>query len=302
MEVETIYVRNNDIKSIDEKLCCAIGNFDGVHLGHQRLIEEAKLHNLKSAVLTFNPHPSVFLKKIKNYPLLTPMDIKKDIIESLGVDYLIIFEFNDIISKLSKDEFIDVLKRLNIQSIVCGYDFTFGYKALGTISDLKNHFDVYEIPKVVKDDIRVSSSYIRELLSFGNIYDANRLLGRNYVMRGRVIYGSQKGRLIGFPTANLFHDGYFLLKNGVYFVTIKYKDKDYYGMCNIGHNPTFNFQAELRVEVHIFDMDLNIYNEIIDVNFIEKIRDEKKFNSVDELKEQLTKDKEKCILLTKMEK
>ncbi|RIA75955.1 riboflavin kinase/FMN adenylyltransferase [Anaeroplasma bactoclasticum] len=297
--MEIIYVKNNDIKPIKDPLCCAVGNFDGVHLGHQMLINEAKNHSLKSAVLTFYPHPSVFLKKIKNYPLLTPMNIKQDIIESLGVDYLIIFEFNDEIAKYSKDEFIDIMKRLNIKSVVCGYDFTFGYKALGNVSDLKNNFMVYVIPKYVLDDVRVSSSYIRELLSYGNIYDAKRFLGRDYTIRGRVIYGSMQGRLIGFPTANVFHDGYFLPRNGVYFVSVLYKNKKYYGMCNIGHNPTFNFQTELRVEVHIFDMDLDIYDEVIDVSFLKEIRDEKKFQSIDELKCQLLKDKEMCISLSK---
>lgn len=297
--MEIIYVKSNEIKPLPYKVCAAIGNFDGVHLGHQKLIHEAKLHGEKSAVLTFLPHPSVFLKKIKDYPLLTPMNIKKDIIESLGVDYLIILEFNDLVAKYTKEEFMCILKRLNIDSIVCGYDFTFGYKALGNISDLKKEFHVYEISKYLLDDIRVSSRYIRELLSSGNIFDANRMLGRNYTIRGRVIYGSQKGRLIGFPTANVLHEGYYLPKNGVYFVSIIYKNKKYFGMCNIGHNPTFNFQSELRVEVHIFDMNLNIYDETIDVNFLDNIRDEKRFMSVEELKEQLESDKQKCLLLQK---
>jgi riboflavin kinase/FMN adenylyltransferase len=211
------------------------------------LITEAKNHSLKSAVLTFYPHPSVLLKKIKNYPLLTPMNIKQDIIEFLGVDYLIIFEFNDEIAKYSKDEFIDIMKRLNIKSVVCGYDFTFGYKALGNVSDLKNNFMVYVIPKYVLDNVRVSSSYSRETLSYGHICDAKRFLGRDYTIRGRVIYGSMQERLVGFPTANVFHDGYFLPRNDVYFVSVLYKNKKYYGMCNIGYNPTFNFATELRV-------------------------------------------------------
>ena len=288
--MDIIYVKNNNIKNIPDELCCAIGNFDGVHLGHQKLINESKAHNLKSAVLTFNPHPSVFLKKIKNYQLLTPIMLKKDIISKLGIDYFIIFEFNDEIAKYDKDEFMDILKKLNIKSIVCGYDFTFGFKALGNINDLKNNFIVYEIPKYVLDNVRVSSSYIRELLSFGNILDANRFLGRNYTILGSVIYGSQKGRLIGFPTANLCHEGYFLPKNGVYFVRIKHQNKFYFGMANIGHNPTFNFQSELRVEVHIFDMNQDIYNETIEVEFLRHIRDELKFSSVDELKNQLSFD------------
>ena len=269
--MEVIYIKDNDIRPIKEPLCCAIGNFDGVHLGHRMLIEEAKKHNMASAVLTFDPHPSVFLKKIENYPLLTPMDMKKDIIKSLGVDYLIVFEFNDIVAKYDKNEFINILKGLNIKSIVCGYDFTFGYKAEGKISDLRDSFTVYEIEKYVLDDLRVSSSYIKELLSFGNIEDASRFLGKNYAIRGYVEYGSRKGRLIGFPTANLHHDGYFLPKNGVYFVSIDYKGMEYYGMCNIGHNPTFNFQNDIRVEVHIFGVDFNIYNEEIEIQFLAHI-------------------------------
>jgi len=300
--MEVIYIKDNDIRPIKEPLCCAIGNFDGVHLGHRMLIEEAKKHNMASAVLTFNPHPSVFLKKIKNYPLLTPMDMKKDIIKSLGVDYLIVFEFNDIVAKYDKNEFINILKGLNIKSIVCGYDFTFGYKAEGKISDLRDSFTVYEIEKYVLDDLRVSSSYIKELLSFGNIEDASRFLGANYAIRGYVEYGSRKGRLIGFPTANLHHDGYFLPKNGVYFVSIAYKGMEYYGMCNIGHNPTFNFQNDIRVEVHIFGVDFNIYNEEIEIQFLAHIRDEIKFESVDSLKNQLMKDKKECLRLVSLRK
>lgn len=300
--MEVIHLNNNEIKPILEPLCCAIGNFDGVHLGHQKLINESRLHGYKSAVLTFNPHPSIFLKKINNYPLLTPLLMKEKIISGLGIDYLIILEMNDEVLKYSKERFMDLLDSLNIKSIVCGYDFTFGYKALGNISDLKERFKVFEISKYTIDDIRVSSTYIKELLSSGNIKEANHLLGHDYSIIGNVTYGRKKGRLIGFPTANLYHDGYYLPKNGVYFVTVKYKDNEYLGMCNIGHNPTFNFQANLSVEVHIFDFDLNIYDDIIWVSFKEKIRDEKKFSSVLELKNQLEEDKMKCILLGNFKK
>ena len=295
--MKSIFIKDNNFTPLPDPVCAAIGNFDGVHLGHQKLIYECKRHGYKSAVLTFYPHPSVFLKKIPNYPLITPLEIKTDIISRFGVDYLIVIEFTEEFSQMSKEEFMQKLKFLNIKSVVCGYDFTFGRRAEGNISDLAKEFEFYEVKKFVFDDVRVSSTYIRELISTGNVREAKRLLGRTYSIRGKVKYGNQQGRLLGFPTANIDYKNYFLPQAGVYFTSIMVDGIQYLGMANIGHNPTFNFKDKLELETHIFNFDEDIYDHTIEVFFISKIRDEKKYSSKDELINQLKKDKETCVSL-----
>ena len=293
--MKSIFIKDNNFTPLPDPVCAAIGNFDGVHLGHQKLIYECKRHGYKSAVLTFYPHPSVFLKKIPNYPLITPLEIKTDIISRFGVDYLIVIEFTEEFSQMSKEEFMQKLKFLNIKSVVCGYDFTFGRRAEGNISDLAKEFEFYEVKKFVFDDVRVSSTYIRELLSSGDVFKAKRLLGRPYSMRGRVKFGNQQGRLIGFPTANIDYKNYFVPKTGVYFVNVKIDNVLYLGMANIGHNPTFNFKENIELEVHIFNFDDDIYDNQVEVIFINRIRDEKRFNNKDELINQLKKDRNECL-------
>ncbi len=293
--MKTIYVKDGNFEPIITPLCAAIGNFDGVHLGHQKLIDECKRHGYKSAVLTFYPHPSVFIKKISNYPLITPLEQKVDVISRLGIDYLIVVDFNEEFMNLPKEGFIELLKKLNIKACVCGYDFTFGKKAEGNITDLAKEFEFYEVKKYTLDNIRVSSTYIRELLTDGNVKEAKRLLGRYYSIKGKVKYGNQKGRTIGFPTANIDYKNYYLPKNGVYFVNVKIGSNLYLGFCNIGHNPTFNFTEDKRFEVHIFNFDEDIYDEQIDIIFIDRLRDEIKFNNKEELLEQLKKDKKSAL-------
>ncbi len=293
--MKSIYIKDKKFISLPEPVCAAIGNFDGVHLGHQKLIEESKRHNLKSAVLTFYPHPSVFLKKIPNYPLITPLEKKCDILSKMGIDYLIVVEFNEEIAQMPKEEFLNAMHELNIKACVCGYDFTFGRRAEGNISDLAKEFEFYEIKKYVLGDIRVSSTYIRELLSTGEIEEANRLLGRQFSIRGNVIYGLQNGRLIGYPTANVDYKNFYLPKNGVYFVNVIVEGVPYLGMANIGHNPTVDYQDKVRLEVNIFGLDDDIYGDNIEVYFIKRIRDEKRFDSVNELEKQLKADKSLCL-------
>lgn len=296
--MKIININDENFEEISDELCAAIGNFDGVHLGHQKLIEECKRHNYKSAVLTFYPHPSTFLKKIPNYKLITPINHKADLFLKMGIDYLIIIEFNEKFANLSKEVFISIMKKLNIKSCVCGYDFTFGRKAEGNIIDLAKEFEFYEVKKFIYDNVRVSSTYIRELLSIGDIQKVNKMLGRIFSIRGNVEYGTQKGRLIGFPTANLNYANYYLPSNGVYFVTIKINNVFYYGMCNIGNNPTFNYSNNIKVEINIFGLNDNIYNNNIEVFFHKKIRNEKDFGSKEGLIEQLTLDRNECYKLS----
>ncbi len=289
--MKSIYIKDKKFIKLPEPVCAAIGNFDGVHLGHQKLIEESKKHNLKSAVLTFYPHPSVFLKKIPNYPLVTPLEKKTDVISKMGIDYLIVVEFNEEIASMPKEEFIEAMHQMNIKACVCGYDFTFARRAEGNISDLAKEFEFYEIKKYILNDVRVSTTYIRELLSTGNIEEANRLLGRQFSIRGNVIYGLQNGRVLGFPTANVDYKNFYLPKNGVYFVNVIVDGEPYLGMANIGHNPTIDYQDKIRLEVNIFGLDEDIYGENIEVYFIKRIRDEKRFESKEELLKQLKRDK-----------
>ena len=297
--MRSVYIKDKNFTTIPEPICAAIGNFDGVHLGHQKLIEECKKqckeHGYKSAVLTFYPHPSVFLKKMTNYPLVTPLEAKTDVLARMGIDYLIVVEFNLDVAGMTKEEFMSALHKMNIVSVVCGYDFTFARKAEGTIEDLAKEFDFHEVKKYVYDNVRVSSTLIRELIAAGDVVEANRLLGRQYRIRGKVKYGSQVGRTIGFPTANVDYYNYFLPKTGVYFVNVVHDGITYLGMCNIGHNPTVSFSDEIRMEVNIFNMDEDIYDHIIDVIFVQKIRDEHKFDSVEELTKQLKRDKAACL-------
>lgn len=295
--MKSIFIKDKNFIPLPEPVCAAVGNFDGVHLGHQKLIEECKRHGYKSAVLTFYPHPSVFLKKIPNYPLVTPLEHKVDILSRMGIDYLIVVEFNDDMADMPKEEFIEYMKFMNIKSCVCGYDFTFGRRAEGNISDLREVFELYEVKKFVFDDVRVSTTYIRELISIGNVYEANRLLGRHFSIRGKVKFGTQQGRVIGFPTANIDYKNYFLPKTGVYFVNVKVDGILYLGMCNIGHNPTFNFSYNKRVEVNIFGLDADIYGDEIEIYFVQRIRNEMKFDDVNDLIKQLKIDKAMCLEL-----
>lgn len=293
--MKVINISNMVFEPLEEEVCVAIGNFDGVHRGHQLLISQSKCHAYKSGVLTFYPHPSIFLKNLKNYPLLTPIEHKIDIISNMDIDYLIIMEFNQTLASMPKEEFMLHLKNLNIKAIVCGYDFTFGDKALGNIRDLSTQFQTYEIPKFNLGNIRVSSTYTRELIRAGNVEEAAIMLGRKYSIRGEVVHGNHLGSVNGFPTANIDYGIYLLPENGVYAVEILLDDKLYKGMCNIGNNPTFNYSEVKRLEVNIFDFDEMIYGHNLEVFFSRKLRNEKKFNTKEELIKQLQKDKYSCI-------
>ena len=295
--MKSIYIKDKNFISLPEPVCAAIGNFDGVHLGHQKLIDECKRHGLKSAVLTFYPHPSVFLKKIPNYPLITPLEKKTDVLSKMGIDYLIVVEFSEEVASMTKEEFIEALHKMNIKSCVCGYDFTFARRAEGTIRDLEKEFEFHEVKKFIMGDVRVSSTYIRELLSSGNVKEATRMLGRQFSIRGNVVYGIQKGRLLGFPTANVDYKNFFLPKTGVYFVNVIVDGVPYLGMANIGHNPTVEYVDKPKLEVNIFGFDDDIYMSNIEVYFIDRIRDEKKFDSLDDLIKQMKKDKAACLEL-----
>ncbi len=288
-------VINTDIDKklkLGDNLCCTIGNFDGVHLAHQALINECKKIGEKSVVITFYPHPITVLKTNFKYCFLTALNWKIELIRRLNPDYLIIINFTRKTATTKKEEFIDYLKHLGIKSIVCGKDYKFGFKNLGNIDDLDKEFNLKIIDDYYVDDIKVSSSNVKALLEEGKIALADKLLGRCYTIEGVVVEGFHNGEKLGYRTANLDILGNVPPKKGVYAVYIMYNKKRYLGMCNVGYNPTIGKLTNLKLETHIFDFDKMIYGEEIRVSFIDYIREETKFNSLDELKNQLKTDKE----------
>ncbi len=281
----------------------ALGNFDGVHLGHQYLlksnIEKARNKNLKPSVLVFKNHTKTVLSKDKKFKIdiLTSYDEKIRLLEELGVEIIYVMDFNEQIMKLSPEQFIKniLVERLNAKLITVGFDYRFGYKAQGDSNYLKelgkiNGFDVNIIGPVYIDDEIVSSTIIRNLIIKGNIAKANKFLGRNYSFIGTVIKGSSRGRKLGFPTANIsLNDRYVIPKIGVYKTFTHVDNRRFLSLTNIGYNPTFN-EKELKIETYILDFNKDIYGSIIKIEFVEFIRDDIKFNTVEELKNQMNKD------------
>lgn len=286
-----------------------IGTFDGVHIGHgkilERLINDAKAFGLKSAVLTFLPHPRVVLQKDTEIKLLNTLEEKIGILKGLGLDYLIVHPFTMEFSRLSAMEFVrDILvKALNTKKIVIGYDHRFGRNRNANIQDLMGFgntldFEVEEIPAQEIDEVSVSSTKIRNALLEGNVETANSYLDYPYMLMGTIKKGRGLGKQLGFPTANL-HIGetYKLIpKNGVYVVKSIIGGKEHFGMMNIGYNPTVSGK-EKSIEVNFFGFDGNLYDEKIQVQLLHRIRDERKFGSVEELREQLKRDREQSLQL-----
>ena len=297
------------ISNYDKKhpTAITIGTFDGVHIGHrkilERLINDAKKTGLRSTVLTFFPHPRMVLQKDTEIRLLNTIQEKIKILEFIGLDYLIIHPFTLEFSRLSSTEFVrDILvNELKVKKIIIGYDHRFGRNRNANIQDLfafgnALNFEVEEIAAQEIDDVSVSSTKIRNALIEGDIKTANEYLGYNYMLTGDVKKGKGLGRQLNFPTANLFiAEKYKLIpKNGVYVVKSILNDKLFYGMMNIGFNPTVGGSAK-SIEIHFFDFNADLYGQNIQVDILERIRDEHKFNSLEELKVQLLKDKETSI-------
>lgn len=276
---------------LGKNLCATIGNFDGVHLAHQKLINECKKIGEKSVVITFYPHPITVLKTNFKYCFLTALEWKIELIKRINPDFLLIVNFTRETAKMRKEEFIEYLKEIGVTSIVCGNDTYFGFKNEGTISDLKENFNVTVIDDLYVGDMKVSSSNVKSLLEEGKIKEANSLLGRNYTIEGVVVEGFHNGEKLGYRTANLDILGNVPPKRGVYAVNVIHNKKKYLGMCNVGFNPTIGKLTTLKLETHIFDFDKMIYGESIKVQFIDFLRKERKFDSLDDLKNQLYIDK-----------
>ncbi len=293
--------------SSDFSTAITIGTFDGVHIGHrkilERLINDAKAVGHKSTVLTFFPHPRMVLQKDTEIKLLSTLEEKVEILRDLGLDYLIIHPFTKEFSRLSAIEFVrDILvNTLNTKKIIIGYDHRFGRNRNASIQDLVGFgntldFEVGEIPAQEIDDVSVSSTKIRNALLDGDITTANSYLGYNYILSGTIKSGKGLGKKFGFPTANIhIEESYKLIpKNGVYVVKSILDSKEYFGMMNIGYNPTVSGKQR-SIEVNFFDLDENLYDKKVQVQLLYRLRDEHKFDSVQDLQVQLEKDKKQSL-------
>ena len=282
-----------------------IGSFDGIHIGHKKILQTltkiAKKNNGKSILITFWPHPRYVLKKNNDFKLLTSLDEKIKLFEKNKIDILYIVDFSLKFSKFSANKFIEniLLEKLKINCLLIGYNNNFGRNREGNIRYLEENkkkfdIDIISIPKQSVDKISISSTKIREYLNNGKISSANRLLGRKYSINGKIVKGNGIGRKINFPTANIEIDEpkKLLPKSGVYAVEVILNKKIYLGMLNIGYNPTIKNEKK-SIEVNIFEFSEDIYNNKISINFIRRIRNEKKFKNLNELKKQLIKDKKK---------
>jgi riboflavin kinase/FMN adenylyltransferase len=289
---------------IEYKTYVALGSFDGLHQGHigliNKTIELAKSNSAKSMIYTFKNHPLTVLNKDVAPKLIMSNDAKLELLEELGVDIVNLVPFDNEHMKIPAELFIKKLvEYYNVEGIIVGFNFKFGYKNSGDVTLLKSlsekyGFTLHIIDSITKDGEVVSSSNIREQINNGEVEAANKLLLKPYMLAGRVTRGKQLGRVLGFPTANLKYDLNFIIPNrGVYYTIVKYKSKLYKGITNIGYNPTVgSINPSLTIETYILDFEANIYEEYIKIYFIKKLRNEMKFNSLDELVSQLKRDKE----------
>lgn len=281
--------------------CVTIGNFDGVHVGHQQLIarvrDRAANLDLASVVVTFEPHPLRFFTGRKTPPFITLYEQRAELIADLGAEYLLCLEFNQALAEMPPEEFVRqvLVEHLHVRELIIGHDYAFGKGRQGNYDLLRElgqawGFSVEQMSAVMVDGVLVSSTRIRDLVESGDVWAARPLLGRFYRVSGAVIHGQNRGgRLLGFPTANLQLTDELFPKTGVYCCWAEVNGHIHQGVANIGYNPTFG-NEHLSVEVHILDLDENLYGKILNVHFVQRLRGERKFSGLDELQEQIRKD------------
>lgn len=292
-----------------------IGRFDGVHLGHKKLIERlkniAKINLGQTVIITFNPSPEevLYATEVEKVRLLNIQQEKEELLRNLEIDYLLVIPFTDAFSKITSESFIKdyLVDKIHLKELVVGFSHHFGYEREGDFLQLevlakKYDFRVHEIPMEDIQNRNITSVKIRKFLKDGLIKEANDLLGYSYSISGLVIQGNQIGRTIGYPTANIdVKDTYknkLIPKQGVYAVLIQYRNKQYKGMANIGYRPTLKLDKHvLTTEVHVFNFSRDIYRENLTIHFVQRIRDEVKFDNLDQLKAQLVKDEHRSLLL-----
>lgn len=285
-----------------------IGTFDGVHLGHQKIIKRlVELKNKQGGeivVFTFDPHPrKVLFPEQKDLKLITLTEEKCEVLKHFGVDHVLVFPFTKEFSQMQANDYIvDVIvKGLKTKTLVIGYDHRFGSNREGSIETLKqfattHQFNVEEIPAQEINQLNVSSTRIRRAIEEGDVLVANDFLGYSFFITGKVVKGKQLGRTIGYPTANISigNEDKLIPKIGVYAVNVLIGKQSYKGMLNIGTNPTTDLDNTIKIEVNIFDFDQDIYGERVKVEFVKRIRNEEKFANLDELKQALANDKIAC--------
>ncbi len=294
----------DSIKKPFKNAVITIGNFDGVHIGHQALfhevIEKAQDIGGTSIVMTFEPHPVRVLKQNGHLPLITLFEQKVELVAATGVDVLICIPFTFEFASIPADQFVKdiLLKRIGVKAIIVGKDYSFGKNREGNIALLQSYTEDLGFELIIADwiqtsnkmSIRISSTRTRELVTEGKVDDAQKLLGRFYQIRGIVTTGRNRGgKLLGFPTANITLHDELCPKNGVYAVTVDCLDKHFKGVANIGYSPTFDDHV-FTVEVHILDFNEDIVGQKIRVNFVKRLRDEIKFSNISELSEQINRD------------
>ena len=292
MKIIDFNINNTPVNDKDLVLC--LGFYDGLHLGHQKLIGEALKEGYPVGVMTFDVAPAVLLGKKENYSLTSTFD-KADIMEDMGVKYLYLMHFEKETLKVTKDEFIErVLKPLNPKKIFVGADYKFGVLGEGDANYLKNFFDVQVIPLQKIDNLKISSKKIRELVEAGKVDKAAELLGRPYRICGLVVEGDHNGQKIDFPTANLELDySYVFPKEGVYMGYGYFMNRKRKAMICVGTHPTIHQLMKPIIEVHIIDFNENLYGRELYVDFVSYLRGVKQYSSLEELREQLIKDEEK---------
>lgn len=301
MKVQYFDLKNPQV--FDEDITACIGYFDGLHLGHQKLIAEvlraAAQDGSIPTLITFEPDPWTLIKNLNDIPHITPMQERIEIGETLGIRNWIILKFEKEMQSLSLDEFhTRVLQPLQIKTLVCGYDFHYGFRGRGSVESLKlqRHFQVKVVDEVSSEHKKISSSRIEELIECGDVEKAYLFLGRYYTMRGFVKKGAQVGRVYGFATANLQRkENYVIPMNGVYVGAVKVDGTWHGAMINVGHNPTHNYQNHISIEAHIVAFDEDLYGKNVIFKFCMFLRDECKFDNVEELVKQLKLDRQKTI-------
>lgn len=272
---------------VKQDTVCAIGFFDGVHLAHKKLIQTtidiANKKGLEKAVITFDIHPKSILYGL-DYFYITPLERKIEIFQSFDLDTIYVIDFTKEKAQMKPHDFIDYYLG-DIDTLVCGFDFKFGVRGSGTVRTLQEHnqFNTVVVEEITYDGYKVGSTHIRDLINSGHVDQVVEVLGDYYSVRGEVIHGAKKGRMIGYPTANVDTGDYLVPKNGVYATLTCVKGTWYKSMSSIGHNPTLNCRVDVSVESHIIDFDQDIYGEVIEVKFIKRLRDELKFDSIDAL-------------------
>jgi riboflavin kinase/FMN adenylyltransferase len=286
---------------IESPSAVTIGMFDGMHLGHLKVIqgclEAARQDGLKTCVITFSNHPADYFTGKRN-ELLMPMQEKIVALEALGIDYAVVLPFDSFIVELPAKNFIEdqLIDRMKATKVVLGYDNHFGKNRDGSISFINEHFrdklEAISIQVAKVEDVIVSSSQIKKYLSEGDVLKAKAMLGNYFAISGKVVHGNQNGRKIGFPTANmsLNADNKFIPQLGVYLCKVHLDAGEYYGLTNMGYRPTLNKDEGIHIETHILGFDEDIYGQKIEIQFMEKIRSEKRFDSFEDLKSQISAD------------